>query len=72
VVQIVIGTLAGRNLIHDYADTYGTPAPEVIQWRLTGPGEAVLQLFREAGEAAAGAPTPDHEDRPPRDEGDDD
>lgn len=71
VVQVVVGTLSGRILIRNYADTFGPPLPEVMQWTLTDPGKAVLQLFREAGEAAAGAPAPAHDERDPRHEGGD-
>lgn len=70
-VQVVIGTLSGRILIRNYADTYGPPLPEVMQWTLTDPGKAVLQLFQEAGEAAAGAAAPEHDERDPRHEGGD-
>jgi hypothetical protein len=53
-LEVIIGTLSGRNLIVGTADVYGTPGPLQMQWRLTDPGKAVLQLFREAGESAAG------------------
>jgi hypothetical protein len=66
VVQVIIGTLSGRTLIRNYADTYGPPLPEVMQWTLTDPGKAVLQIFREAGEAAAGTPAMEQEERGPQ------
>jgi hypothetical protein len=68
-VEIVIGTLAGRNLIRQYADTFGPPLPQTGQWELTEPGRVVLRLFREAGEAAVDLPTPEQDDRGPRGEG---
>lgn len=52
-LELVIGTLSRTGLIVGTADRVGTaPTPE-MQWSLTDPGRAVLQLFREAGESAA-------------------
>jgi hypothetical protein len=70
VLEIATGLLLGRGLIHGTGDTYGTPTSEQMAWRLTGPGKAVLELFRRAGEAAAGQQTPEHDEdeQAPRDD----
>jgi hypothetical protein len=68
VLEIATGLLLGRGLIHGTGDTYGTPTSEQMAWRLTGPGKAVLELFRRAGETAAGQSAPEHDERAPRDD----
>jgi hypothetical protein len=55
-LELTVGTLAGNNLVHGGADTYGssTSVPQMV-WGLTAPGWAVLERFRSAGEETAGA-----------------
>jgi|SRR5215216_3069684 len=53
-LEIVIGALVGRGLIHGGGDVYGGTPPAQAEWMLTGPGRTVLEFFRRAGEAAAG------------------
>jgi DNA-binding MarR family transcriptional regulator len=60
-LEMLIGSLTGRNLIHGSADVYGVPEAGQMHWRLTDTGRAILERFREAGEAAASAPAPAHE-----------
>jgi hypothetical protein len=54
-LELTIGTLAGSNLIHGSADAFGIPSAEMMNWRLTAPGQGVLERFRKEGEATAGA-----------------
>ena len=70
-LEVVLGVLFGRGLVHGTADAYGMPAPPQMEWSLTEPGRVVLEHFREAGEAAAGSPVPEHDQRAARNEGGD-
>jgi hypothetical protein len=63
VLEVAIGTLYGDNLVRGHAGGYGFPGVRERQWTLSDPGKVVLELFRAAGEAAAGLPAPEQGER---------